>query len=383
MPENPQHMRQDDNWKRELAHILFVRSSLMVWTGGLVAAASLLIALFWPQTFEAESSVMVRGKRPQVSPGALDRIEVRNPEVSREDIETEIQILRSPELARRVLERRREELEGIIDHEDMKSGAVREFLGDLNVDKQSASNVLKLEYASSTPDRAEYTLNALLDEYLKYRTEVLNPLDQENFFEEKMEYYRDQLELLSERFSQDSDLQPPDVIDRQIRGNADLRNSLTRQLTELKLETATSSRLNPAGISNDVKRIEDAIEQLDQKTQQLQKSRVKSEALQRQLDLVNTSYGTFAKRTEEARINQSISNNRLTGDVSILSDASNTARLRFPRKKTTVVLGLIVGMVVAISVGFLTEFTDHTVRRPEDVERELGLPVIFSLRDDE
>jgi len=49
-------------------------------------------------------------------------------------------------------------------------------------------------------------------------------------------------------------------------------------------------------------------------------------------------------------------------------------------------LGLIVALITGLSVGFLAEFFDHTVRRPEDVQKNVGLPVLCSfpsLGDDE
>ena len=50
----------------------------------------------------------------------------------------------------------------------------------------------------------------------------------------------------------------------------------------------------------------------------------------------------------------------------------------FPRKGSTILLGLIVALITGLSVGFLAEFFDHTVRRPEDVEKNTGLPVLCS-----
>ena len=149
------------------------------------------------------------------------------------------------------------------------------------------------------------------------------------------------------------------------------------------MEMASSSYVENEPIKAQIQIVKGSIALLQKETNEIQAKRMAADSTFRQAQLISHSLETFAKRAEEARINDSIARNRFTGDVSILSRASGSAELVFPRMKSTLLLGLIVALVTGLSAGFLAEFFDHTVRRPEDVQRNIGLPVLcsFSLLD--
>ncbi len=64
----------------------------------------------------------------------------------------------------------------------------------------------------------------------------------------------------------------------------------------------------------------------------------------------------------------------------VVAGPEHTAELVFPRKTTTLLFGFILALIIGFSAGFLAEYSDHTVRRPEDVYRNLGLPVVCSIQ---
>jgi len=101
---------------------------------------------------------------------------------------------------------------------------------------------------------------------------------------------------------------------------------------------------------------------------------------ERDLNFWIASYQTFSKRKEEVEIDRAIQRKNFSADVSILSDASYSAELLYPRKLITLLLGLIVGFVTGCSLGFILEYLDHTLKRPGEVERYAALPVIGSIR---
>ena len=126
--------------------------------------------------------------------------------------------------------------------------------------------------------------------------------------------------------------------------------------------------------------VKTAIAKLQKETNETQGKRLLADSVFREAELISHSYDTFAKRAEEAKINDSIARSRLAGDVSILSRGIGSAELVFPRKTPTLFMGVIVALIAGLSVGFLAEFFDHTVRRPEDVQKNTGLEVLCSFR---
>ena len=67
-------------------------------------------------------------------------------------------------------------------------------------------------------------------------------------------------------------------------------------------------------------------------------------------------------------------------NVSILSKANCTAETDSPRTIMNLFAGLILGLVLAIIIAALREIFDKRIRTEEDVEKELGVPVLGSIQ---
>jgi len=387
MSDLMQKMSQEEDWKREFGHVLFARQRLILSTVAVVIVGAVLIALFWPSTYAASSSLLVLGKRAQVSPAALDPVELRNPEVSTQDIISELEIIRSPELARRVLRSLREKSgweSAKVEKNIMK--AARSFSSRLDVVGVADSSAIQLKFYGRSPKIAEEGLETLLDEYVQYRAEVFNPVGQDQFFKDRMSHYRKQLNELAVRIEGEGGEMSPEFIDQIIEGNMKRLVLLQQQLGELEMELAVSTYVDNKPLLTRIAMVKTAVDQLQKETNEIQAQRLAADSVFREAELISHSFDIFAKRAEEAKINDSIARSRLAGDVSILNRATDTAELVFPRKGSTLFLGLIVALITGLSVGFLAEFFDHTVRRPEDVQKNVGLPVLCSfpsLGDDE
>jgi len=374
-----QKMSQEEDWKREFGHVFFARRQLIMTTAVAVVVGAVLIALFWPSTYAATSSLLVLGKRTEVSPATLDPIEIRAPEVSMRDIISELEIIRSPELARRTVRRLRIE-EGWSEKKLEKNivDETRGFRSNLKTIGVTDSSAVRVVFSAGSSEEAEHGLDTLLDEYILYRAEVFNPVGQDQFFEGQKAHYQDQLTKLVERIESEGGDMNPAFIDQIIEGNLGRLALLQQQLGMLEVDLAVSDYLENEQLQTRIDMVKKAITQLQQETNEIQAKRLGADSVFRQAALISHSLDTFAKRAEEAKINDSIALNRLAGDVSILNRGAGTAELIFPRKGVTLFLGVIVAGIVGLSVGFLAEFFDHTVRRSEDVTRNTGLPVLCS-----
>jgi len=110
------------------------------------------------------------------------------------------------------------------------------------------------------------------------------------------------------------------------------------------------------------------------KSQELQTHRILMD-----IDILKKSYITLQRRGEEARMNRVINAANLSYFVSILNHAFPSDGPIFPKKRVVIPLGILIGLIIGCSFGFMREYFDHTFKRPSDVENYLGLPVIFSI----
>ena len=419
MDERDRKLTQDEDWKREFRYVLFARRRSILSTAVVVLAGAIAIVLFSPRQYASSASVLVRSKRAELGPATLVPVEVRHAEVGDRDVISEMEILRSPDLAVRVVNRlaaqglleaaparsrpdgpsmtdsrvgrvtrRAAETFGMLDRLTARGGAdsppsdmahARRFLRHVDVTRVPASNVIRLRYVSHTLETAEAGLEALLDQYLQFRAELLNPVGQDTFFEDRRNLYRDELRAFMIQSDAEWGGANPAFFDMKLKGNLERLVALQKTLGELEIELATSSFLDNQPLKRRIDLAKSAIAELEAENRDIQRQRMVAEDALREAEIINQSLNTFAKRAAEARIQDSIAENDLAGEIRVLSRAAGSGVLVFPQARRILVLGLIAALATGLSVGFLAAFFDHTVCRPEDITRTTGLTVICSV----
>ncbi|MDQ7032936.1 MAG: Wzz/FepE/Etk N-terminal domain-containing protein [Desulfonauticus sp.] len=131
-------------------------------------------------------------------------------------------------------------------------------------------------------------------------------------------------------------------------------------------------------MKNAIRSIMDRIEQIKKENIKLYNTALRSKDLERQLKLAEESYETFVKRWNEAKIDRSSTTGSIFS-VSIISGAKANLNPVFPDKRVLIPVGGIVSLIIGVTVGLLLEFFDHTFKRPEDIERYVGLQTIFTI----
>jgi len=100
--------------------------------------------------------------------------------------------------------------------------------------------------------------------------------------------------------------------------------------------------------------------------------------LERDRDMAETNYRTYANRLEESRSTQALETERLS-NVSIVQPATAPMSPVKPRKALNMIVALILGVLGGIGIAFLSEYLDHSFHRREQVEKRLGIPVLVSI----
>ncbi|MEI8120872.1 MAG: Wzz/FepE/Etk N-terminal domain-containing protein [bacterium] len=449
-----------EDWKKELCEMVFAQSRLIVWTTVVVIAMAILIATFWPPTYAASGSVLIRTAKPQNSPGTLEQTDLRNFPVSKEDLASELEILSSPDLIQQtVLAMRGKVRDRSVKTDKVIMDEVARIKNGLKTEVILASHVIRVTLMDRDAHRAETTLDALLEQYMIYRVKVFNPSDQQLFFSNQASLYKARLEKIEDQLSAKAKEASIALVDREMANNVDMKKDRMAQISVLRDEYLQKEKsvasfkqaveqgdvqffsflenrsINDLGaqlmvssverskilrefqpgsekvkaideqiaqlykslrfeaarlldlrvaelqaLNNRINQLETTVKTIGERNIDLQRQSTEIQRISREAALMQYSYETFSKRAEEAQINDTIANSRLSGDISILSHAAFSAVCVFPKVLWVLFLGLIAGLVTGCSIGLLAEFFDHTFKRPSDVIRYAGLPVVCSIK---
>jgi|HubBroStandDraft_6_1064221.scaffolds.fasta_scaffold00295_5 uncharacterized protein involved in exopolysaccharide biosynthesis len=141
--------------------------------------------------------------------------EMRPPDVSEEEINSEIEILKSGDVARRVvlavgLDKKKslsEYIFGPATQEERTSKAVDRLMGDLKIEPVNKSHVITVTYTSSDPKLASKVLQALGEAYMQQHKDVFTPPGQVEFFDKEAQRYKQDLMSAESEITKFSDQQ--------------------------------------------------------------------------------------------------------------------------------------------------------------------------------
>jgi uncharacterized protein involved in exopolysaccharide biosynthesis len=174
---------------RELAATLFRHSKLVAISFGIILLGAMLYALFFSPRYESHFIILVRRGRsePMVSPRPPSAVDFTRPEITEEELNSEVELLRDPDLLRRVVQ-----MAAMIPAEtsDSQRPAAVEWearkLGRrLNVEAAKKSNIIQVSYRDSNPKRAARVLAALSTLYVRKHTSLHRPAGEIQFFEQQ------------------------------------------------------------------------------------------------------------------------------------------------------------------------------------------------------
>jgi uncharacterized protein involved in exopolysaccharide biosynthesis len=130
-------------------------------------------------------------------------------------------------------------------------------------------------------------------------------------------------------------------------------------------------------LKNTLSSLENRLKELNNNNIKVYSNMLSADPIKRKYDVLNTSYDTIIRRLEEARIASSSDSNSLFS-ISVLAKPYYSGRPYFPNI-LLIPFGILVGFILGLALGFLREFFDHTIKRPEDVSNTLKVPTLFSI----
>jgi uncharacterized protein involved in exopolysaccharide biosynthesis len=176
---------------RELAAMLFRHSRLLAASFLAVFAVILVYGFLVTPRYEAHLKVLLRRGRtdPVVSPQPASGADFARDEITEEELNSEVELLRDEDLLRQVVEDA-----GLVPGEKTDArrrvrvaSAVRDLAHGLSVEPLRKSNLIQVNYRSRDPEEAARMLSLLSAVYLRKHTELQRPSGELRFFEQQTE----------------------------------------------------------------------------------------------------------------------------------------------------------------------------------------------------
>lgn len=191
---------------RDLVAVLFRQRSPMLAAFVLVVVA-VAISGVWIPRYEAQMKILALRQRSDemVTPSANEPAQFNSDQVSEEDLNSEVELLNSDDLLRKVVlttglyRRYGSSREG--DSALSIARAVRTLSKDLKIEPLRKTNVITVSYEARDPELAEEVLKALAAAYTEKHLEVHRPLGEFKFFDQQTEQYKQGLNRAQAKLS--------------------------------------------------------------------------------------------------------------------------------------------------------------------------------------
>jgi uncharacterized protein involved in exopolysaccharide biosynthesis len=182
---------------RELAATLFRRPRLVAAAFGFVLVGTILFVVFSAR-YESHFKVLLRRGRfdPLISSEPPSAMNFTRPDISEEELNSEVELLRDEDLLKQVVKMARlvpadtPDLERPAEIEH----AVRKLARRLDVEALKKSNLIQVTYKDTSPERGARILSALSTLYMQRHTNLQRPPGEILFFDQQTAAYEKRLQ---------------------------------------------------------------------------------------------------------------------------------------------------------------------------------------------
>lgn len=248
-----------ENLLKEFYYIVFAHKKRILYTTGVIFLVALLVALFWPPTYVATGTFIVKGKKAEQFLSSLDKPVIRTMPVTKEDLASEVRIITSLELltntaakliANGVIKTNKVPSSTLSNIKHWFSQATEDDTQDTEQSEQErlaqalfsaiktkilpASRVIEISLYWDDQKKAQKILKLLMNNHLSYRQEIYYPAKEGVFFSGQVNNYFKELAENEQKllqFVQDKKVVEPL---KEIEINLQLWSGLQQQLNLLE-----------------------------------------------------------------------------------------------------------------------------------------------------
>ncbi|GAB7078480.1 GumC family protein [Megalodesulfovibrio paquesii] len=191
-------MIRTEDYLREFVQICFAQKRIIIGTTILFTLAAVAIWQFYPPTYAADGSILVKSNRVQTDLGTLENVQARVMEITMRELNTEKEMLLSPDVVGETIKRMaaqnlyftQDDTKG-----DMLKERVYQVQTGLRTEILPETSVLKVRFLDKDPQRAQKILDNLFAQYIAFHTGVYSPAGAEGFFDDTAKGFNTELKV--------------------------------------------------------------------------------------------------------------------------------------------------------------------------------------------
>ncbi len=159
------------------------------------------------------------------------------------------------------------------------------------------------------------------------------------------------------------------------------RSTLTKGLNSI-YQTLQSSlfteQANVSSLQARVNELKNRLELAKTELKTLNDNSVKFANLTREIEIQDGNYRKYSENLEQARVDEALETGKIS-NINVVQPATLPMRPVRPNRALNLMLGLLVGILGGITIALVSEYMDHSIKTPEQVERKLQLPALVSI----
>jgi len=156
------------------------------------------------------------------------------------------------------------------------------------------------------------------------------------------------------------------------------RSTLTKGLNATYQDMQSAMLTEQANIASFQARVNDMKSKLElakAELRTLNDNSIKITNLAREVEIQEENYRKYSVSLEQARIDNALENGKIS-NINVVQSAILPMKPVRPNRALNLLLGLLIGIVGGIAIAFLSEYLDHSIKTPDEVEQKLQLPTI-------
>ncbi|MCG6550689.1 MAG: Wzz/FepE/Etk N-terminal domain-containing protein, partial [Candidatus Magnetominusculus sp. LBB02] len=249
-----------EDYKRALLTTFFIQKRIIFATAIVIFTASVLVSFFWPRTYASYGSIFVKGEKAEKTPGALEKEEIRSHDITREDLNSESEILISADVikntisqlkSQKLYKQSRPSLMSLVYKLINKAAAsdaasnseIYQIKKCLSTEIVPTTNVIKITMTDHDPKYAVLFLNTLMEQFMKYRAQLYTTEETKLFFSQQVTDARQGLEEREDKllslYKKGETILPA----KEIENNLFMKKDLEQDLYYLKQSAMEKTRL--------------------------------------------------------------------------------------------------------------------------------------------
>jgi len=138
-----------------------------------------------------------------------------------------------------------------------------------------------------------------------------------------------------------------------------------------------SEKVGFASLQSQSRVLQDQLNATRRELEDLNNTEFRMANLQREMSMQEAKYRKYSENREQARIDQALETNKVS-NITIVQPAVAFSDPVRPQPLRYLVLGFFLAIIVGLGVAFFSEFLDHSLKTPQDVEAKLKLPLLGS-----